>query len=62
MASQTTDEQTRNALESVNNAVDQVRQDPSNAENIVNGLKNQDGFAEIWDNMDRMTRNWMNGD
>ncbi|MCH3922800.1 hypothetical protein [Limosilactobacillus sp.] len=61
LANQTTDEQTRDALESVNNAVNQIRQDPNNAENVVNDLKNQDGFAEIWDNMNGMTHAWMSG-
>ena len=39
--------------------VEQVRQDPDNGVQIVNDLKNESGFKDIWNNISSMVQDWM---
>ena len=59
LANQTSSSTTQNQLNQVNNTIEQVRQDPDNGIQIVNELKHQDGFKEIWANITSMVQNWM---
>lgn len=46
-------------LNEVTNVVNQVRQDPDNGVSVVNGLKNQPGFDEIWNNVSQRLATWL---
>lgn len=59
LANQTQSSTTQNQLNQVTNTIEQVRQDPSNGTQIVNELRHQDGFKEIWVNISSMVQNWM---
>lgn len=50
---------TQNHLNQVTNVVEQVRQDPDNGVQIVNDLKNESGFKDIWNNITTMVQGWM---
>ena len=50
---------TKNRLNQVTNVVEQVRQDPDNGVQIVNDLKNESGFKDIWNNINSMVQGWM---
>lgn len=47
-------------LNDINQVVNQLQQDPSNATSTVNDLKNKDGFGEIWDSITSMMHSWLN--
>lgn len=53
------DDSTKNRLNQVTNVVEQVRQDPDNGVQIVNDLKNESGFKDIWNNISSMVQDWM---
>lgn len=53
------DNSTKNRLNQVTNVVEQVRQDPDNGVQIVNDLKNESGFKDIWNNITSMVQDWM---
>lgn len=53
------DNSTKNRLNQVTNVVEQVRQDPDNGVQIVNDLKNESGFKDIWNNISSMVQDWM---
>ncbi|EEW54460.1 hypothetical protein [Limosilactobacillus antri] len=46
-------------LNEVMNVVNQVRQDPDNGVSVVNDLKNQPGFNEIWTNVSQRLSTWL---
>lgn len=46
-------------LNEVTNVVNQVRQDPDNGVSVVNDLKNQPGFNEIWTNVSQRLSTWL---
>jgi hypothetical protein len=46
-------------LNDVNQVVNQLQQDPSNASSTVNSLKNKDGFSSIWNNITSMMESWL---
>ncbi|MGN1279290.1 MAG: hypothetical protein ACI4T4_01255 [Limosilactobacillus sp.] len=50
---------TQSRLNQVTNVVEQVRQDPDNGVQIVNDLKNESGFKDIWNNITNMVQGWM---
>lgn len=47
-------------LQDINQVVNQVQQDPSNASSTVNNLKNKDGFDELWSSITSQVQNWLN--
>lgn len=59
LANQTQNSTTQNQLNQVTNTIEQVRQDPNNGTQIVNELRHQNGFKEIWVNISSMVQNWM---
>lgn len=59
LTSQVQNDNTKNRLNQVTNVVEQVRQNPDNGVQIVNDLKNQSGFKDIWNNISSMVQNWM---
>lgn len=59
LTNQVDNSSTKNQLNEVTNVVEQVRQDPDNGVQIVNDLKNQSGFKDIWNNISSMVQNWM---
>lgn len=50
---------TKEHLNEVTNVVNQVRQNPDNGVQIVNNLKNQSGFKNIWDSIGNRVQNWL---
>lgn len=59
LTNQVDNSSTKNRLNEVTNVVEQVRQDPDNGVQIVNDLRNQSGFKDIWNNISSMVQNWM---
>lgn len=59
LTNQVQNDNTKNRLNQVTNVVEQVRQDPDNGVQIVNDLKNQSGFKDIWNNVSNMVQSWM---
>ena len=47
-------------LQDINQVVNQVQQDPSNASSTVNNLKNKDGFDELWSSITSQVQGWLN--
>ncbi|KRL27886.1 hypothetical protein FD27_GL000628 [Limosilactobacillus frumenti DSM 13145] len=47
-------------LQDINQVVNQVQQDPSNASSTVNNLKNKDGFDELWSSITSQVQSWLN--
>ncbi|WP_251574272.1 DUF5011 domain-containing protein [Limosilactobacillus agrestimuris] len=47
-------------LNDVDQVINQLQQDPSNASSTVNDLKNKDGFGEIWNNITSLMQSWLN--
>lgn len=59
LTNQVKNDSTKSRLNQVTNVVQQVRQDPDNGIQIVNDLKNQSGFKNIWNNISSMVQGWM---
>lgn len=59
LQSQVQSDTTKNHLTEVTNVVNQVRQDPSNGIQLVNNLKNESGFKDIWDNITSQVQTWL---
>ena len=47
-------------LQDINQVVNQVQQDPSNASSTVNNLKSKDGFDELWSSITSQVQGWLN--
>ncbi|MBB1062453.1 hypothetical protein [Limosilactobacillus fastidiosus] len=47
-------------LNDVDQVINQLQQDPSNASSTVNALKNKDGFGEIWNSITSLMQSWVN--
>lgn len=50
---------TKTHLNEVTEVVEQVRQDPDNGVQIVNHLKNESGFKDIWNNITSQVQQWL---
>lgn len=59
LINKTQNDSTRNNLNQITNVVEQVRQDPNNGTQIINSLKNQAGFKNIWSDISSMVQDWM---
>lgn len=59
LQNQTSSSTTKDRLNEVTNVVNQVRQDPDNGVSVVNNLKNQTGFKEIWGTVSDELSNWL---
>lgn len=47
-------------LNQVNDTINQVQQNPDNGTQIVNDLRNQGDFSEIWNNVSQQVQKWLN--
>lgn len=47
-------------LNDINQVINQLQQDPSNASSTVNSLKDKDGFDEIWNSIGSLMQSWLN--
>lgn len=56
---QTQSSSTREHLSQVTNVVNKVRQDPEDGVNVVNNLKKQPGFDQIWDAVSQKLSSWL---
>lgn len=46
-------------LNDVNQVINQLQQDPSDASSTVDSLKNKDGFSSIWSNVTSLMQSWL---
>lgn len=60
LQNQTQNSSSQQHLNQVTNVVNQVRQDPENGVSVVNDLKNQPGFSNIWDAVSQQLSSWLN--
>ena len=59
LLNQTQNSTTKEHLNEVTNVVNQVRQDPDNGVSVVNDLKNQPGFNQIWTTVSQRLSTWL---
>lgn len=60
LQSQVQNNSTKEHLNEVTKVVNQVRNDPSNGVKVVNNLKNESGFSNIWNEIDGLVQSWVN--
>lgn len=59
LAGQLNSNSAKQKLNDVNQVINQLQQDPTNASSTVNSLKNKDGFGELWNHIGSLMQSWL---